>query len=453
MKPQVLKGFRDYLPADMLPRAELIGGIKAVFESFGFAPLDTPALEYSELLLGKYGAEGDKLLFRFQDNGERDVALRYDLTVPLARLLGANRDILPPFKRYHIAPVWRAEKPARGRFREFMQCDVDIVGVAERTADAEVIVTGMSALKRILGAHDSAEARAARGGTPGFTVRLSNRKLLNGLCAVLGVGDDKAVGLFRTLDKLDKQGREQVAALLSSEVGLDPSAIEKTFAYLDCQVTPKDLSRLEAFFGSVEVGHAGIAEVKEVVALIDEHGMGEYLAIDLSIARGLDYYTGSIYETTLNGLPGFGSVMSGGRYDKLLDMFTGSATPAVGISVGLDRLLAGLMELGLIKSRETPALALVTVFSNETRAYSTRVANTLREAGLSVEQFLQADKGLGKQFKYADRKQIPYVLIAGPDETSANVVKVKQLATGDERALKLSELGAWATTLQQGSHR
>jgi histidyl-tRNA synthetase len=453
MKPQVLKGFRDYLPQEMLPRSRLINQIKRVFEQHGFAPLDTPALEYSELLLGKYGDEGDKLLFRFLDNGERDVALRYDLTVPLARLLGSNLDILPPFKRYHVAPVWRAEKPARGRFREFMQCDVDIVGVADMAADAEVIATGMEALHAVLGAHDSVEAAQSRGGQPGFTVRLSNRKLLNGLCSVIGVGDDKAALLFRTLDKLDKQGKDAVAALLRSEVGLDDGSVQKTFEYLECPVSPRDLGPLERYFEGVEIAQKGIAEIREVVKLLEEHRLSHYLAIDPSIARGLDYYTGSIYETTLNGLPGFGSVMSGGRYDKLLDMFTAKPTPAVGISVGLDRLLAGLTELNLISSRPTPTDVLVTVFSAETRAFSTTVAKRLREAGLNAELFLGTDK-LGKQFRYADRNKIPYAIVAGPDEMAKLQVKVKHLAKGEEITLDDAGIEQWAfKTSAQGVSR
>ncbi len=429
MEAQVLKGFRDYLPADMLARQALIGRIRRVFERFGFAPIETPALEYSELLLGKYGEEGDKLLFRFLDNGQRDVSLRYDLTVPLARFLGANPQILPPFKRYHVAPVWRAEKPARGRFREFMQCDVDIVGVAEMTADAEVIATGMSALAEVLAGY-----------APGFTLRLSNRKLLNGLCERIGVPADHAHAVFRIIDKLDKQPEEAVKKQLEELLGVEKTPL--VFDYLRCPATPDDVTPLARYFAGVAAGEEGIREISEVIALVRAHGLSN-LALDLSIARGLDYYTGSIYETSLNGLPGFGSVMSGGRYDKLLDMFTGKPTPAVGISVGLDRLLAGLSELGLLDARETPTLALVTVFSPELRPYAMRIAQHLRQADLPTELYLPTDK-LAKQFRYADRRKIPYALIAGPDEAQQEKVKVKTLASGEERELSLAELAEWA---------
>ncbi len=444
MDPQVLKGFRDYLPEEMLPRQQMIAGIEQVFQRFGFAPLQTPALEYSELLLGKYGDEGDKLLFRFRDNGEREVALRYDLTVPLARLLGTHRELPLPFKRYHIGPVWRAEKPARGRFREFMQCDVDTVGVAEMTADAEVIATGMSALLSIMKAHDAPEARAKRSGSTAFTVRVSNRKLLTALCEWIGLEKGAPqLQFFRTLDKLDKQGEATVRELLQKDVGLDAGKVERVFQYLGCPATPKDLAPLQALLGDIESAKKGIEELGQVAGYIDDYGLSEYLALDLSIARGLDYYTGTIYETTLNGLTGFGSVMSGGRYDGLLSMFTGKDMPAVGISVGLDRLLAGLIELQLVQGRQTPTQALVTVFSPSERRHATALAQTLRAHGCAAEVAL-ADEKLGKQIRLADRKKIPFVVVCGPDERGRGEMKIKNLATGNEEVVAEAALGKWA---------
>ena len=444
MEPQVLKGFRDYLPEEMLPRQRMIANIERVFQRFGFAPLQTPALEYAELLLGKYGDEGDKLLFRFLDNGQRDVAMRYDLTVPLARLLGTHRDTIMPFKRYQIGPVWRAEKPARGRFREFVQCDIDTVGVKELTADGEIVSAGIAALREVLAVHDTPEARAKRGGSPAITLRLSNRKLLTGLCVWLGVAEGApAITLFRTLDKLDKQGEGPVREALMRDCGLDAAQVERVFQYLKCPATVSDFAPLHALFGANPVAELGIQELTQVIQSVREHGYGEYLALDLSIARGLDYYTSTIYETTLNGLDGFGSIMSGGRYDELLAMFTGKAMPAVGISVGLDRLLAGLLELGLAESRPTPAVILVTVFSPEQRAHATTLAQTLRAAGHSAELNLTDDK-LGKQFRAADRKKIPYVLICGPDEQAQGVLKIKHLASGEEKTLPQDALSQWS---------
>ena len=292
MEPQVLKGFRDYLPEEMLPRQRMIAAIEQVFQRFGFAPMQTPALEYSELLLGKYGAEGDKLLFRFHDNGERDVAMRYDLTVPLARMLGTHRDIIPPFKRYQIGPVWRAEKPARGRFREFVQCDIDTVGVKELAADGEIVSAGIAALLEVLRAHDAPQARATRGGTPAITLRLSNRKLLTGLCTWLGVAEGApAITLFRTLDKLDKQGEGPVREALARDCGLDAKGVERVFQYLQCPATVSDFGPLRALFGANEAAELGMQELATVIQTVREHGYGEYLALDLSIARGLDYYT------------------------------------------------------------------------------------------------------------------------------------------------------------------
>ena len=444
MDPQVLKGFRDYLPEEMLPRQRMIADIERVFQRFGFAPLQTPALEYAELLLGKYGTEGDKLLFRFLDNGQRDVAMRYDLTVPLARMLGTHRDTIMPFKRYQIGPVWRAEKPARGRFREFVQCDIDTVGVKELTADGEIVSAGIAALREVLQAHDAPSARATRGGSPAITLRLSNRKLLTGLCVWLGVSEGApATTLFRTLDKLDKQGEGPVREALARDCALDAAQIDRVFQYLRCPATVADFGPLRELFGANEVAELGMQELTQVIQTVREHGYGEYLALDLSIARGLDYYTSTIYETTLNGLDGFGSIMSGGRYDHLLKMFTGKDMPAVGISVGLDRLLAGLLELGLADSRPTPAVILVTVFAPEDRARATDFAQTLRAAGHSVELNLADDK-LGKQFRAADRKKIPYVLICGPDEHTQGLVKIKHLASGEEKTLQQNELSKWS---------
>jgi histidyl-tRNA synthetase len=292
----------------------------------------------------------------------------------------------------------------------------------------------------------SAMAKLLVNHAPGFTLRLSNRKLLNGLCGVLGIADPTLV--FRTLDKLDKQGAEAVTALLKNECGLSDQQVAKTFRYLECPVTPTDFSKLREYFGDVQVGHDGIKEVEAVVAGVREQGFIEHLAIDLSIARGLDYYTGSIYETSLNGLDGFGSVMSGGRYDTLLDMFTGHATPAIGISIGLDRLLAGLMELKLIDGRGSPTQVLVTVFNSDLRATATKTAAIIRAAGVPTELFLADDK-LGKQFRYADRKQIPYTVVCGPDEAAQGVVKIKTMASGDEQTFDAAALAEWAKGLKR----
>ena len=248
VEARILRGFRDYLPEVMLPRQRMLEQVARVFESFGFAPLSTPALEYADILVGKYGDEGDKLLYRFLDNGERDIALRYDLTVPLARVVGMNRDLVKPFKRYHIAPVWRAETPGRGRFREFSQCDVDIVGSDSIMADAECLAVGASVLKAL--------------GVERFQLRVNNRKLLTALLERVQVEGDAALGVLRTVDKLPKIGEEKTRELLATENKLDTPAIDAVFAFL--KLAPEELN---TFFADSEIGLKGAAELHELLKL------------------------------------------------------------------------------------------------------------------------------------------------------------------------------------------
>lgn len=423
IKARVLKGFRDHLPETMLPKQRMLDRIAGVFESYGFAPLATPALEYSEVLLGKYGDEGNKLLYRFRDNGDRDVALRYDLTVPLARVMGMNRQLSLPFKRYQIAPVWRAENPGRGRFREFLQCDVDVVGSTSLTADAECLAVGAATLTAL--------------GVEGFVMRINNRKLLTALLARYDIAEgEPALAVLRIVDKLPKIGEQKTRGLLQSETGLDQVAVDGIFEFLSL-----DPAALTTWFAGDAVGLEGAAELAEVLRLAALMGV-ENVEVDLSIARGLDYYTGTIYETFLGGeMESLGSVMSGGRYDGLLSMFGGQNVPAVGISLGVDRLFAGLLEMGLIKAQPTPTQVLVTVFDADGLAASHGIARTLREAGIPTEVYLGAAK-LKKQFKYANTKAIPFVVVAGPSELEAGQAQLKTLETGTQALLPIEGLAA-----------
>ncbi len=419
--PRVLKGFRDYLPDTMLPKQRMLDTIAHTFESFGFGPLQTPALEYTEILLGKYGDEGDKLLYRFEDNGGRDVALRYDLTVPLARVVASGGQLIPPFRRYQIAPVWRAEAPGRGRFREFLQCDVDIVGVAELTADAECLAVGAAVLDAL--------------GVDRYVLRVNNRKLLTGMLLKLGIPDGApALGALRTLDKLPKIGEPAVRELLATENQLTPAAIDGIFEFLALEPTA-----LADWFPAGSPGRQGAAELETLLALAADHGVADRVEVDLSIARGLDYYTGTIYETFLLDQEDLGSVMSGGRYDDLLGMFGKQSQPAVGISLGVDRLFAGLLDAGLITPGASPARVLVTVFDERTRGASYRVAARLRAAGVPTEIMLTSPR-MKKQFRHADRNGIPHVVVIGPDEVERGEVQLKTLATGEQHALDLDAL-------------
>lgn len=414
-----LAGFRDELPDEMIPMRGMLGTIADTFESFGYAPIDTPALERSDVLLGKYGDEGDKLLYRFRDNGDRDVALRYDLTVPLARVVAAHADLPMPFRRYQIAKVWRAERPGRGRFREFSQCDVDVVGAKTGVADAECLQV-IAGVLRALGVHR-------------FRIRVNNRKLLNDVLARFGVVTTARIHeTLRTVDKLDKIGPDKVITHLTEEAGWAPGDASRLLDALS-----GDLSAVERQAPDSE----GLAELRGMLALADAAGLGEVVTPDLTIARGLDYYTGAIYETNLLDLPGFGSVMSGGRYDDLLRDLCGRDLPAVGVSLGISRLFAGLQELGLVRGRRSPADALMVWFGDEHAQATFACAAALRAAGVAVLLHPGPAK-MGKQFKLADKLGLPCVLMIGADEAAAGTVKVKWLDTGDQLAVAVGEAAA-----------
>ncbi len=428
IQARVLKGFRDYLPEDMLPRHRMLQRVEKVFLAHGFAPIQTPALEYSDVLVGKYGEEGDKLLYRFEDNGGRDIALRYDLTVPLARVVAQNANLALPFKRYQIAPVWRAEKPARGRFREFMQCDADIIGAAGSPAEVEILSIGETILS-------SLEVGP-------FTIRVNHRGVFDGLAKSLSLDDDEEkAGMVRTLDKLDKIGQERVLGLLVEEIGISAEKMPRVESFL---ALPKgDLDTAKDFFNDNPEGSEAIENLRETVELIGSTGKGERLLADLSLARGLNYYTGLIYEARLDEQPEFGSVMGGGRYDGLMDIFGAPPHPAVGISLGVDRLHAALQEQAEKTQRTSPTEVLVVVFNREGFSAAARLANQFREGGVAAEVFLNPKTKMGKQFRYADRKGIPYVAVQGSDELADGSVRLKDLQTGEETTLLQADVCNW----------
>lgn len=429
IKPQVLKGFRDYLPDAMMARERLIDTARRVYRSYGFSPIDTPALEYSEILLGKGGEESDKQLFRFTDQGERDVSMRFDLTVPLARFAAQHlNDIGTPFKRYHIATVWRAEKPQKGRFREFMQCDFDTIGTDSNVADIETLLV----------IHDLLEAI----GFERFRIRVNNRLLLNGLLESLHLRE-QAVGLLRALDKLAKIGREAVIAEMTERVGVTREQAERVLQLSEVTGEPEAaLSQLEPLVAASESGRLGIARLRELFSVIQQAGIPrERVELDVSIARGLDYYTGTIYETFLLDRPEIGSVCSGGRYDNLAELFTTQKLPGVGASLGLDRLLAAMEDLGLIETASTPAPVLVTCFDEERVGDYLRIARELRQAGINTEVYPDA-RQIGKQLKYADRKGFRLALIAGKDEFAAGTWQIKDLRSGTQSTATEGDLAA-----------
>ena len=434
IQPRVLKGFRDYLPEAMIPREALMQTAREVYRSYGFSPIDTPALEYAEILLGKGGDESDKQVFRFEDQGKRDVAMRFDLTVPFARFTSQHlNDIGTPFKRYHIGTVWRGENPQKGRYREFMQCDFDTIGTAANIADIETLLVIHDLLSAI--------------GFEKFTIRVNNRLVLNGLLEKLDLAE-QSVGVLRALDKLQKIGADGVAAELTEKVGLSDVQAQQVLKLVTTEGdTETVLSELSILLAGNERGELGVHNLRELFRCAARAGIpAERIALDVTIARGLDYYTGTIYETFLGDLPGIGSICSGGRYDNLTGLFSKQALPGVGASLGLDRLLAAMEELKMLPGISTPAPVLVILFDAEKSGEYLRIGRELRAAGISTEVYVDP-KAVGKQMKYANRKGFQLAIIAGGDEFATGTWQVKNLQSGEQRTVPEAELIAHVTSV------
>jgi histidyl-tRNA synthetase len=412
--PRTLKGFRDYPPDAMIPRERLIDTARRVYRSYGFSPIDTPALEYLEILAGKGGEETDKQLYKFQDHGGRWVGLRFDLTVPLARFVAQHvAELGTPFKRYHIATVWRGENTQRGRYREFMQCDFDTIGTRSVVADIETVLVIHDLLREI--------------GFRDFTIRLNNRQVLNGLLEQLGLAD-RAKALLIALDKLGKIGPDRVAEEMTAAAGATPEQASQILRLSELSGTNDEILRqLDPLLAGSATGQAGIAALRDVLAGVTAAGVpSERIRLDVSIARGLDYYTGTIYETFLDSLPGIGSICSGGRYDNLAGLYTGQDLPGIGASLGLDRLLSAMEELGMIEKVSTPAAVFIPYFDKGRLHDYLQLAAALRAAGIGVELFPEPKK-LGQQLKYADRRGFRVALIAGQTEFESGKCQVKDL--------------------------
>jgi histidyl-tRNA synthetase len=429
IEPRTLKGFRDYLPEAMIPRERLIDTARRVYRSYGFSPIDTPALEYLEILSGKGSDETDKQLYKFQDHGGRWVGLRFDLTVPLARFAAQHvNELGVPFKRYHIASVWRGENTQRGRYREFMQCDFDTIGTLSVAADIETTLV-IHDLFRSLGFGE-------------FTIRLNNRMVLTGLLEKLGLAD-RSTAVLRALDKLGKIGPDAVAAEMVAAAGASEEQAKQVLRLAELTGSNDEvLCQLDPLVAGNETGEIGVAKLREVIGGVTAAGVSEErIRLDVSIARGLDYYTGTIFETFLNALPGIGSVCSGGRYDNLAGLFTSQALPGIGASLGLDRLLAAMEELGMVEKVSTPAPVFIPFFDAAHLHDYLRLAAALRAAGVGVEVFPDAKK-LGQQLKYADRRGFRVALIAGGNEFASGTCQVKNLQTGEKRDISIADNAA-----------
>ena len=413
----------------MLPRERIIDIARRVFRSYGFSPIDTPALEYLDILLGKGGAETDKQLYRFQDHGGRDVGLRFDLTVPLARFAAQHiGELGTPFKRYHIATVWRGENTQRGRYREFMQCDFDTIGTRSIAADAETVLVIYDLLRTI--------------GFQRFTIHLNDRAILNGLLQKVGLAD-QATMVLRALDKLAKIGPEKVADELQAVAGATSAQAQQVLELAQLSGGNDDVLReLDMLAAGSELGELGIARLRDVIRNVEAvPGLNNFVELDVSVARGLDYYTGIVIETTLDDLPDIGSVCSGGRYDNLAELYTNRELPGIGASLGLDRLLAAMEELGMLEAARTSAQVFIPYFDATRLGDYFRLAADLRSAGIATEVYPEATK-LGKQLQYADRRGFRVALVAGEREFAASECQIKDLASGDSVTASLANHAA-----------
>lgn len=443
--PELLKGFRDYPPKEEIARQKLIAVFRQVFESFGFSPLQTPALERIEVLKGSdYGSDNLESIFSFTGPEKVDVALRFELTASLARFVAGNPDLPLPFRRYQFGPVWRVDKPGPGRFREFTQFDIDSVGTASMLADAEIMAAIAKSFEQLGQSH--------------YRIRYSNRRILNGLAEYAGISIDRAPDVFRVIDKLEKQGIEAVRLELGPGrvdqsgdripgLGLPEKQIEILEEFLAIQKTAGPDGCLavaaELLKGMAEA-EAGIGELREIGEYLRHFGVSADKAhVDLTIVRGLGYYTGPVFETFLDDIPEVGSVFAGGRYDGLVERFLGKKIPGTGASAGIDRLLAALMSRDLIVPQETISDVIVTVMDRDKLPHYIAILNEIRDSGIRAEIFLGETKNLTKQLKYADRVGIPVAVILGSDEFERNEVTVKNLVAGRRQALEVGNREEW----------
>ncbi len=480
-KTQPARGMRDFLPGDVRKRNYVINIIKEVYESYGFEPLETPSVENLETLTGKYGEEGNQLIFKILKRGEKlqeelsegkiknendlsDLALRYDLTVPLARVVANNKNELPKFfKRYQIQPVWRADRPARGRFREFYQCDVDAIGSSSMIVEAELCAAVSEILQRL--------------GFSNFKIKLNHRQILKGMLLSVGIPLEKHLEVLISLDKLDKIGIKAVYAELEQkdissqnvtrllefvlsiykrqrkgieekiEIVKEAEQINSDYFSLiqlsSERINDVTFERISGFILGNEQGEGGIEELKKILGFLKNHYAYNKIEIDPKLARGLSYYTGAIMEIQLIGYDFEGSLGGGGRYDGLIGMFGKEQIPACGFSLGLERILVVMEERGMFPKElsDSSADVLVTVWNEDAIGESLKLANELRKQNLRVLVYPETDK-LGKQFKYADSIKVPFVCVLGETELAENKVTLKNLRTGEQETVSREEIAA-----------
>lgn len=426
-EPRTLAGFMELMPNEQILFEQIKQKIEKTYQKFGFLPLDTPILELSEVLLAKAGGETEKQIYRFE-KGDTDISMRFDLTVPLAKYVAKNYGNLSfPFRRYQIGKVYRGERTQKGRFREFYQCDIDIIGDGELSIinDAELPSVIYNVFKEL--------------GFDNFTIKINNRKLFNGLFESLNQKEN-AVEILRIIDKIEKIGKETVIEELE-KIQVPTDSINKILEFIEIEgTTDEKLQKLQDLNIENESFQTGLEELKQVVKYVRLFGIPDSnFKVDLTIARGLDYYTGTVYETFLNEYRELGSVCSGGRYENLAEHYTDKKLPGVGISIGLTRLFYKLNELNLIKANKKSVAEVLIVPMVEDMKMPIKLASNLRNNGINTEIFLN-DKKLKAKMKYADKLEIPYVIVVGEDEVNTGIVKIKNMKTGEQVERNIEEI-------------
>ena len=427
VEPRTLPGFMELLPTEQIKFNSMMDKIRKSYERFGFLPLDTPIIEMADVLLAKAGGETEKQIYRF-NKGENDLALRFDLTVPLAKYVCEyNNDISFPFKRYQIGKVYRGERPQKGRYREFYQCDIDIIGDGTLSIvnDAEIPSVIYTTIKEF--------------GFDNFTIRINNRKILNGLFAELELEKD-SVEIMRIIDKLEKIGTDNVVKCLQ-DLNIEKTKIDKILDFIQIEgTTDEKLEKLSELNFTNELFLEGLNELKEVVKYVRLFGVPDAnFKVDLTIARGLDYYTGTVYETFLNDYRELGSVCSGGRYDNLAEFYTDKKMPGVGVSIGLTRLFSKLSELNILKEKEESISKVLVVSMSDDISRALEVATIIRSKGINTDVYLE-DKKIKAKFKYADKLKIPYVAVIGEEEEKNGTVTLKNMTTGEQEEVSIEKM-------------
>jgi len=429
VKFQTPKGTRDFLPPEMIKRQFIFGTLRKVFESYGYDPLETPAFEYWELLAAK-GGGGEAVkdeIYYFKDKSDRELGLRFDLTAPMCRVLAVNPNLPRPFKRYQIGPVWRYEEVKSGkRYREFWQCDIDAAGTASMSADAEILAIGIAGMKAL--------------GFTDFVIKLNNRKVLEALVEAAGVKEGKFLPVCRAMDKIVKFGVKAVEDELEQAGVTGPQARKIIdISSLSAKSNPETMKKLRGLLKGTKTGEEGVKELEEILEFSKAYGIDKYIQVDPCLARGLDYYTGPIFETYIKGMEGVGSVLAGGRYDRLISIYGGPDTPATGISFGVERLLEIMKERKMLPKRGTSTQIFVVSVKDDFRQDAASVAAELRKNGMNSETDIMG-RSMRKQLEFASKCGIPYTLFVGEKELKDKKFTLRDMGSGKERKLALKDI-------------